>query len=614
MSVRVSYGDNPDFANINRFRALRVIVILVVLVFMGRLAQLQLIKGSEFQETSQAQAIKKVRIEAFRGNIFDVNKKLIVHNEPSFSLTITPYEFRKEALPLLASLLEVDTSDISKILKRYKDAGFSPFVPIKLYRDVSFNIVSLIEEYNDFLPGVELAIDFKRLYDFDGNSAHLLGYTKEISPYELVKNPDYTSGDIIGKSGLEKEYEVLLRGTPGNEFVAVNKFGKKVSSFDNGKRDVNANSGFDLHLSINLDLQLKAEKLLEGKRGSVVAIDPNTGEIIVFVCKPDYDPRKFSGRVPKPYYDSLANDESKPLLHRTVSSAYPPGSAWKMLVAIAGLREGKISASSTFTCGGGYAYGNRFFKCMHNHGTINVTKAIQESCNSFFFQLSLKLGLDKMIEYGKMFGFGSRTGVDIPEEKAGNYPSIAQLNKSYKGYIPKGLLLNYSIGQGEILVTPLQMASYAATLANGGTIYQPHIVKKAYNNITNRYEPINYRSKKLDLAPDIMDIIHKGMYDVVNTPGGTAYSIRIPELNICGKTSTAQNPHGKDHGWFICYAPKDKPRIAMAVMVENMGFGGVVAAPIAKEILYGFFYPDSLKSRPTVLPKIKADTVGDVAF
>lgn len=603
--MRNSLSDNPNFASLDRYNAMRFIIIGIISLFTLRLVNLQLWRGSEYKFESEAQAIKKVRVEPFRGNMFDRNGKMMVHNEPSFSVFLTPNDYKQESTPLLASILNVDTSFISQYIKAYQ--GFSPFSPIKISRDVEFQTIAAIQELTDFLPGVEIGIESKRLYDFDGTMAHMLGYTREISSTELKKMSYYQPGDIIGKNGLEKEYESFLRGREGVELIAVNKYGQKVSDFNTDiKKNLPSNNGFDLHLSIDKDLQTIAEKALEGKRGAVVVIDPRNGEVLVHAVKPDYDPRKFNGKVKAEYYNSLRDDEGKPLLNRAVSSAYPPGSSWKMVIATGALTEGVIDIKTQFTCGGGYNYGNRFFKCMHNHGTMNVVQAIQVSCNSFFYQTALRLGLPKIIEYGQLFGFGQKTGIDLSSESKGNYPDIPTLTKLYKGYVPNGIVLNYGIGQGEILVTPIQMAQYAATLANKGTIYQPHVVKSIFNNLTKQLGPVDYKKKELKLNPDVMEIIHQGMFAVVNIPGGTANHVKIPGIDVCGKTSTAQNPHGQDHGWFICFAPRKNPTIAMAIIIENRGTGGSVAAPIAKELLNAYFFSDSLKSKLKA-PKIYLD-------
>ncbi len=593
MPIQSSIGETPDFASKSRQKAIRAIIWIMAVAFILRLAQLQLVQGSEYKLESDAQAIKRVRVEPFRGNMYDRNGELIVHNEPSFTITLTPNEFRREAMPLLCDILGMDSTEIDQIVKRY--SNYSPFVPIKIYRDAGTQIVSQIEEYSDMLPGIEASVESKRLYEFIGNWAHLLGYSREITKSQLEKYPYYNPGDVIGQSGIEQAYEKFLRGQEGIKFVAVNKFGQQVASFDNGKRDLAASNGFDLYLSIDAKLQDKAEELLQGRRGAIVAIDPSSGEVMALASKPDFDPRQFSGKVSPQLFSELANDPASPLLHRAVMSQYPPGSTWKMLIAIAGLQEGVINENSTFVCQHGFTFGGRLYKCHGSHGAISVRRAIQTSCNAFFNQLALKLGQEKFEKYGKMFGFGQPTYIDIPNEKKGILPTREWLTKNYgQGGVSRGRLINYGIGQGEILATPLQMAVYTAAIANEGTYYQPHVVRGVENHWTHKIEEISFYKKELPINKSIFKIVKDGMFDVVNH-GGTGGGSAIPGLDVCGKTGTAENPHGQDHAWFVCFAPKDNPKIALCVFVENAGFGGQVAAPIARELLMQYFYPERAK-------------------
>ncbi|MFA7325501.1 MAG: penicillin-binding protein 2 [Candidatus Kapaibacterium sp.] len=591
------------FISTPRIRVFKVIVILVCALYTLKLAHLQIVKGLLYKEASEAQAIKQIIQEPFRGNIYDADGNLIVHNKSSFALSFTPNLWREEAFPLLVSLIDIDSTELSTSIKKY--SAFSPFLPIKFQRDVDLETISGIEEYSEYLRGIDVIIESKRLYQSDAYMAHLLGYTKEISPKELETYQYYRPGDAIGKQGIEKEYEGLLKGNEGVKFVAVNKFGQQVFQYEKGKKDKISKNGFDLYLGIKSGLQAKAEKLLEGKRGAIVAIDPSTGEILAMASSPTFDLTEFSGKISSSYYNSLMTDPDKPFLDRTVNSEYPPGSSWKMLIALAGLEEGVITETSHFTCNGGYQYGNRFFKCLGHHGSIDVKTAIKKSCNAFFYQLSLKLGAENVVNYGRLLNFGQLTGIDLPSEKRGNFQDLETLNKRFNNNIPGWMLMNFGIGQGEILVTPVQMASYIAAIANGGIWVQPHVVKKIYNNVTRTFQNIEYDKKDLKLSPKTIEIVKEGMWQVVNAGGGTAGNARIDGLNVCGKTSTAQNPHGKDHGWFTCFAPKENPKIAMAVMVENAGWGGRVCAPIAKELLLEFFYPER-----NIIQKPKFDSLG----
>jgi len=600
--MKSSINITDSFGSSSIRKTFKLAIILVAGIFIFRLAQLQLLQGSKYLDVSQTQAIKQIRIAPFRGNMFDRNGLLIVHNEPSFSIIITPYEFDRDIIPYLSKLIGISEEEIISTLEKNKN--YSPFEPVKIMKDVPFEIVSKIEENSDELPGVEVIIEPKRLYEFDGNMAHLLGYTREVTRAQLEKHRYLRPGDIIGQSGIEQTYDAFLRGRQGIQFVAVNKFGQRVASFDNGKQDIAPNNGFDLYTTLDIKLQELAEKLLEGKRGAVVALDPQNGEILALASKPDYDPRAFSGRVPADLYKQLSEDPWSPLLHRAIQSQYPPGSTWKMLVAIAALNEGIIDENTTIYCPGSFTFGNRSFKCHGAHGAINVRSAIKSSCNVYFYQLGLKIGMENLEKYGKMFGFGQKTFIDLPNEKTGRLPTVEWLEKVYgKGGASRGRMVNYGIGQGEILVTPLQMAAYTAAIANEGTYYQPHLVRAISNNISNKVEPVAFSSRKLPIDKGIFKIIKDGMFDVVNAPGGTASYARMTSVEVCGKTGTAQNPHGKDHAWFVCFAPKENPRIVLAVLAENSGFGGAVAAPIAKQLLEAFFHPETFDRNKIYVPK-----------
>jgi penicillin-binding protein 2 len=601
-----------EFGSEQRAKIIKYMILLFVILYGSRLGYLQIVKGSSYRSLSEAQAIKQDIIEPFRGNMFDRNGLLMVHNETSFTIRLIPNDFKMDRLPLLAQLLEMDQEEIKKIIDKSKN--YSKFEPVRLMRDADFKYISRIEEYNDILQGIDVTTESKRLYDFKGNMAHLLGYTREISKDQLEKKGYYRPGDITGISGIEANYEEFLRGTKGINFVAVNRNGQKISALNNGKSDVKVSNGFDLYLSIDKMMQERAESELGGRRGAAIAIDPTNGEILCFASKPDYDVREFRGKVPADIYNKLKDDEASPLLNRGIQSQYPPGSTWKMLVALACLQEGIINENTTIPCGGSFHYGGRDYKCHGSHGSLNVRRAIQASCNVFFYNLGLRLGIEKLHKYAQMFGFGEKTNVDIPNESRGfmPYPDWFE-EKTKKGILGKGSLVNYGIGQGEISVTPMQMAVYAASLANGGTIFQPHVVRAYSNNLLRKVENFDFDSKKVNINPKFFDIIRKGMYDVVNTPGGTAGNVKSSEIVISGKTGTAQNPHGQDHSWFICYAPEVNPKIAVAVIVENAGFGSTAAAPIARNLIDTFFRKDSLsKANASFMLKDTAKKAGNI--
>lgn len=584
--------NHSDFGSPTRRRILSLVAIAIGLFFIGRLIQLQVLEGSEYRSKSETQAIKQLVIEPVRGAMMDRNGLLIVRNSPSFSVTITPGEFRPEELPYLASLLQIKEEDLGKQIERYRK--MNAFIPVKIYRDADISIIAAIEENRMLLPGVDIVSESKRAYEFLGNAAHLLGYTKEINEKQLEALGDYyRPGDVIGANGLEATYENFLRGTKGTEFAGVNAMGQKVARFNNGQNNINAEDGSDLHLGVDIRLQDSIESWMGNYRGGVVVMDPRNGEIISMVSKPDYDLRKFSGRTPAKLYAELLDDEAKPLFNRATSTIYPPGSTWKMVIATAALNEGIIDSNWSINCNGHFTFGNRTWDCHagHAHGTVNVHKAIHVSCNVFFYQLCLKIGLENFTKYGLMYGFGQKTGADINEEGKGILASEEYFNRVYgpKGW-NQGRLVNIAIGQGEVGVTPLQMAAYVSSIANKGTWYQPHTVREIYNRKTGETRPVEYGSRKLPVNPKVFDLLHAAMYDVVNTPGGTASAARIGTIKVCGKTGTAQNPHGEDHAWFVCFAPMENPQIAMCVMIENAGAGGAFSAPIAKKIIEQYFH------------------------
>lgn len=567
------------------------IVSLFCIVFVGRLAYIQILKGSVYKLRSETQAIKAQIVYPFRGNIFDKDGNLLVYNVPSFSLQIFSENFRLDRVPLLAKILGMDSLSFINLI--HQNIFTFRYGDIKVLRDLDYETVQKILEQSHLLPGVEIVVESKRMYNLKVRMSHIIGYLQEISTEELKNETYYNLGDFIGKSGVERYYEMELRGQKGRRYVGILGTGTKTEKFNEGKSDIPVKNGDDLVLSIDLKLQAKAEELLEGKRGAIVAIDPNNGEILALVSKPDYDINSLAGKDFKTNYQILLNDKNRPLLNRAIQARYPPGSTWKPLMAIAGLEEGVINENSTFFCGGQLIFGDRPFGCHGAHGNVNVRKAIQASCNVFFYQLALKLQLEKISKWATNFGFGSKTGIDLPFENSGVFPTLEYVKKKFGNLekAPKGLLLNYGIGQGEIAVTPIQMAVYVAAIANGGTIYVPHVVRAIKNSLLNQTTLLKIESRKIDVNPKTIEIVKKAMFDVVNVPGGTAFGIRLPGIDICGKTGTAQaaQPGQRDHSWFVCFAPKDNPKIAMSVVVENAGFGAAVAAPIARELIKEFF-------------------------
>ncbi|MCS6965491.1 MAG: penicillin-binding protein 2 [Candidatus Kapabacteria bacterium] len=579
-----------------RLNIVRGILLVLAGIFALRLAQLQLLQSQWYRERAEAQAIKRAVVYPPRGIIYDRSGLPLVENVPAFSISLTPAEFPVERTPLLAALLNMD----SLALRQQVELALrsSRFTPLRLVRDADFQTVAAVEEHLARLPGVSVELETRRVYRGPARLAHVLGYVREIAPQHLEHMGDYyRPGDPVGYTGVEASYEPFLRGEKGYRFLVVNALGQPVAAFRNSRHDIPAHEGFDIYLSIDARLQAVAEQLLQGRRGAIVVIDPQTGEVLSLVSKPDYDLEPLNRRDAGPYYAGLLRDADRPLFNRALQALYPPGSTWKMVLALAALQDSLITEETLIICNGGFAYGGRIFRCHHVHGAVNVVQALRVSCNVFFYQLGLRVGLERLQRFAALLGFGRSTGIDIPGESQGIVPSRKYYDRRYgkRGWSEGGRLVNLGIGQGELSVTPLQMAVYAAALATG-VLRQPHVVRALFNKRTGQMQSLTYAEHPLPIRHDVAELVRQGMEEVVHAPGGTASGARVPGVRVCGKTGTAQNPHGNDHAWFIGFAPRQQPRIAFCIMVENAGFGGAVAAPIARRLLEAFFFgalPDS---------------------
>jgi penicillin-binding protein 2 len=571
-------------------RALHVVIALVFLLFFARLYQLQLIYQPEYGKQSEDNSVRTIPKEPVRGYMYDRNGALVVDNRPAFTVTIMPFEFDPRTIDLLSSILSLDPEFIRDRLK--KGAAYSRFVPVKIKRDVDFRSLSALEENRDRLAGVDYHVESKRYYTTRARASHILGYTKEVSESQLkTLGEGYRQGDVAGAVGLEAQYEETLRGQRGAEFSTVNVRGQVVGSFDNGKSDIPTVEGNDLLLTMDFGLQAFAESLMADKRGAIVAIDPQDGGLLGMVSKPDYDLSLFSGVTPPELWAALNTDESRPLFNRATLTRYPPGSTFKLILAVAALENKIVSPSWRVTCGGAFRLGNKIFKDVHTHGSVDMMDAIKRSCNVYFYQLMLKTGLDHWSHYASEFGFGQTTDIDIYEESPGLLPSTEFMDRRYgpKGWT-KGFLPSLGIGQGELGVTPVQMACYAMMFANKGTFYRPHAVRAVVDKTSEEIRPTSYSVRQVELASSTWELVREGMREVVQESGGTGGGARVKGIESGGKTGTAQNPHGKDHAWYIGFAPFENPRIAIAVLIENAGFGGAIAAPVAGLCIERYIY------------------------
>jgi len=573
-----------------RRRVLTIATISIMALLFVRLCQLQLLYHGEFGKKSQENSVRSVVKDPIRGYISDRRGSLVVDVGPFYSVTLTPSEYDPRNTPFLAQLLGLSQSALEERIA--KAISYSRFVPTRIKRDLDYRTLAAIQENLYLLPGIAFEVEMKRTYPTRARATHLLGYNREITELQLGRVGDYYRlGDVIGAGGLEASYETILRGQKGFTFYAVNAKGQVLGSFEEGNHDVAAKDGFDLILNVDIGVQAFAESLMTNYRGALVAIDPSNGGILALVSKPDFDPSVFSGVTPSDLWTKLNSDMSKPLFNRATMTRYPPGSTFKMVLAAAALEEKIITENTRIQCYGAYRYGDRVFKDMKAHGSVNVVEAIQRSCNVFFYQLMMRVGFEKWTEYGRKFGFGRATGIDIGEETSGLLPSSSYFDRVYgKGRWTQGYLVSLSIGQGEVGVSPLQMALYAAALANGGTVHQPHSVQFIRNKRLNRLEIVEHNSYPTGISSHTMELIREGMRRAIHDAGGTGYAARVPGVISAGKTGTAENPHGEDHAWYVGFAPFDDPKIAVAVMLENAGFGGVKAAPIAGLVIERYLY------------------------
>jgi len=544
---------------------------------------MQIIQKKYYDLKSKRNSVKKIEKIPVRGFFLDRNKKLLVNNLPAYSIFITTANYNKNQNKLLETVLGLQKGFINKFLKM--NSKYSKFRKLKLKREIPFNVVAWIEENKEHLPGISYKVEMRRGYPANVNGAQIFGYLNEVSQKQLNKNKKiYEPGDYVGNTGLEKKYENLLRGEKGYNFLLVNSRQKFIGKFLNGKNDIPAVKGDDLILTIDSKLQKVAEESLKGKRGAIVAIEPKTGEILAMASAPDYDLNKFAFITPEDYLKKLYKDPAKPFFNRAIMSVKPPGSTFKILESIAALDLGVIDTNTTFYCSGGGTFYGRYFKCDGVHGNLNVIHAIEKSCNVFFYNLIYKIGMKRWNKYAALFGFGKRTGVDLDNEAKGLIPDEKYYVKRYGKKWPKSIMASLAIGQGEVSVTPIQLAQFTALVANNGNSFRPHLLKDYYDKQTNKLIKAKQTPIHLNIKKSVFDIVKKGMFLVVNGEG-TAAASRIPGIVMAGKTGTAQNPHGNDHALFIGFAPFDNPQIAFSIIVENAGFGASHAAPIGKKLV-----------------------------
>lgn len=562
--------------------------VLVILIFIIRLFSIQVIDDS-FKTSSENNVIRKQTDYPRRGLIYDRNNELVVYNEAAYDLMITPKQASYIDTSLICTLLEIDT--ISLIHKIEKAENYSMYKASVFMKQISVETYSKLQENLFLMPGFFVQTRTLRKYPYS-TASHLLGYVGEVNERVLKNNPYYKEGDYIGVSGIEKAYEDQLRGQKGVKLLLKDVHNNIQGSFNDGKFDIKSQAGKNLQSSIDILLQNYGEKLMKNKKGSIVALEPSSGEILCLISSPNYDPNDLVGRKRSDNYLILNNDTiNKPLFNRASLAQYPPGSTFKLINALIGLQEKVISSSTKYKCNEGYIYGEekRKMKCHAHRSPLNLIESISNSCNAYFCNVYREIiekypntyeGYNVWREYVTSFGLGNWLNNDLPTGQKGFVPSYNFYDKIYgKNRWKYSTNLSLSVGQDALLATPIQLANMTACIANRGYYYTPHIVKNINNDkIDDRFTKRNYAM--IDSA--LFEIVIKGMQKVVEDEElGTSNLAKMEDINVCGKTGTAQNPHGDDHSIFIGFAPMNNPKIALAVYVENGGWGSTWAVPIA---------------------------------
>ncbi|MFZ3123460.1 MAG: penicillin-binding protein 2 [Thermodesulfovibrionales bacterium] len=565
----------------NRILLASYVIVGLFALFAIRLWQLQVLQGKEYRKISMENMLRIIKIPAPRGIIYDRNGAPLVKNSPYFYASLMPENLKQVNVQYLADILGINAGDI---YARINKKGLSPFEPIKLKEGLTFKEIAAIEARRSDFPGLIIDIDMSREYLYGDIGAHLIGYLGKLNPSQS-KNPEFKDVPpeaFIGQWGAELLFDRSLRGIPGERIIEIDAIGREIKLLQENPPV----TGEDLKLSIDINLQKAAEDAFAGRAGAVVALKPDTGEILGLVSRPSFDPNLFARGINYSQWAELIQDKKTPMLNRALQSQYPPGSTFKIITAIAALNEGVITPDTKVTCTGGITYGKWQFGCWKKggHGTVSLHRAIVESCDVYFYEAGKRLGIDKIAEYARKLGLGSETGLQLVKERSGLIPDTKWKHEKRNQQWYLGETFNAAIGQGYVAVTPMQMAQLMSIVANGGLIYRPVMVKAEAP-----LQPV----ASVDIKPQVLDLVRDGLYGAVNEGGGTGGAAKSNIAAIGGKTGTAQvvsirkSSHHlpekfRDHAWFVAFAPVEKPAIALCVFIEHGGHGGGAAAPIAK--------------------------------
>ncbi len=591
-----------------RLIVLRLSVVVVLSILLIRVWYIQIVKGEEYAVLSEQNRVRMVYLKPPRGLIYDRHHNLLANNIPSFNLyvVLSDVDDRQRLREDLSELIGVSVDDVRVAMEKHH----TPRLPLKLKEGLTLKEAAAIESSLAQLPGVVIQAETERSYPQGTVAAHIIGYVGEVSAKGLKEEQfqNLVPGSAVGKYGVELEYDRIVRGRVGQKTIEVDARGHE-------QRAIQIQEpipGDDLYLTIDLPLQRLAEDLLGDSAGAVVALDPRNGDVLVLASHPTFDPNTLARGLTVPQWNQIRHDPKKPMTNRATQGQYPPGSVFKLVVAAAGLESGSISRSTPVDCRGQFTIGDRVFKDWKKggHGLVTLHEGLVHSCDIYFYTLGQQLGIDQIAHYAVQLGLGHRTGIDLPAENSGIVPSREWKERALgKPWYP-GETISVAIGQGFVTVTPLQMASLIGTIANNGVQYQPRVVRQLKKRQDGTLVDIApSRSETVQLQQETLTALHEALRDVVVS--GTGRRAQSQGIAISGKTGTAQVvsldnveseddvPHAlRDHAWFVAYAPSDDPKIAVSVIVEHMGHGGAIAAPIARAIIDEYFQPDRVVMVP----------------
>jgi penicillin-binding protein 2 len=578
-----------------RLPLLAAFIIITLLALFVRIWYLQAVKGGYYQEQAESNRIRTVKLRPPRGIIYDRNGEPLVENVLTFDISLVPEDTEDldATIEKLSSIVKIKNEDIRRLLAD-ADAVRSKYEPVKIREEAPWDEVAVVEAHQEDLPGTIIEPEHRRHYPYSGLASHQFGYIGKVT-HSQRRREQQDMALLTGQGGLEKVYDKLLRGTAGRRMIQVNASGRKVK--DLGIED--PRPGTDIYLTIDLDVQKAAEEGLGDRAGAVVAMDPNTGEVLALASHPTYDPNLFPRGISPKDWIQLMKDPMHPLYNRAIQSVYPPGSTFKIVVALAGLETGAINPNDEVTCRGSLKSGRRSFRCWKQggHGTVSLHRAIVESCDVYFYTMGERTGWDRVAEYAKKLGFGSLTGILLPDEKPGLVPTTEWKKKRTGEAWYGGDTFINSIGQGFLQVSPLQACQMISAIANGGTHHRPVLLKQTRNRETGVITRFSSEhSDRVRLNAEALQEVRRALAGVVAEPGGTAHGAATPLATVAGKTGTAQvitqkvpgrklSKETGDHAWFIAYAPVENPKIAVAVLLEHGGHGGAVSAPVAKKVI-----------------------------